>query len=182
MAGCLGRFSTLAGHRSMTGAPVQLRRHHPRRAIAARRSPFLTRPVRPDVRIPTRRAVFASNRHEPVTRSQRGTWSRSCALPSSCAVPAGVKPSEYRRAGVCASRRRHRERRRVVQAARWIVGHTRCRHLDPRKRRQLLLSDLREDRPRVGQARLPTIVGNTRMHDLGNIEAFREPTNARGGS
>ena len=29
---------------------------------------------------------------------------------------------------------------------------------------------------------LPTIVGNTRMHDLGNIEAFREPTNARGGS
>src|SRR3989442_15996824 len=27
---------------------------------------------------------------------------------------------------------------------------------------------------------LPTIVGNTRMHDLGNIEAFRQPTNARG--
>src|SRR5215510_268039 len=29
---------------------------------------------------------------------------------------------------------------------------------------------------------LTTIVGNTRMHDLGNIEAFREPANARGGS
>src|SRR5262245_60379024 len=29
---------------------------------------------------------------------------------------------------------------------------------------------------------VPTIVGNTRMHDLGNIEAFREPANARGGS
>jgi pimeloyl-ACP methyl ester carboxylesterase len=29
---------------------------------------------------------------------------------------------------------------------------------------------------------LPTIVGNTRMHDRGNIEAFREPTNVRGGS
>src|SRR5262249_927328 len=29
---------------------------------------------------------------------------------------------------------------------------------------------------------VPTIVGNTRMHDLGNIEAFREPTNARAGS
>jgi pimeloyl-ACP methyl ester carboxylesterase len=29
---------------------------------------------------------------------------------------------------------------------------------------------------------LTTIVGNTRMHDLGNIAAFREPTNARGGS
>ena len=29
---------------------------------------------------------------------------------------------------------------------------------------------------------LTTIVGNTRMHDLGNIEAFRETANARGGS
>src|SRR5262249_8636986 len=29
---------------------------------------------------------------------------------------------------------------------------------------------------------LTTIVGNTRMHDLGNIEAFRETANVRGGS
>ncbi len=29
---------------------------------------------------------------------------------------------------------------------------------------------------------IPTIVCNTRMHDLGNIEAFRDPANARGGS
>jgi len=34
----------------------------------------------------------------------------------------------------------------------------------------------------LAQRGLTTIVGNTRMHDLGNIEAFRETANVRGGS
>ena len=34
----------------------------------------------------------------------------------------------------------------------------------------------------LAQRGLTTIVGNTRMHDLGNIEAFREAANPRGGS